>query len=171
MPVDLSQPPSAALPHPGVPEVEGVVPRWRGWTLLRAVTWFVAHPQICRHGPAASQATGNHLIWDVPALLVCQRELRHCHPIEDPSSRAIFGDQPLALERVSVRKVTPGTQLHVEGESGLQPEWLTGFDGRLSLWDIAFFSWWFGTKSQGQFSVGIHCWGVKYACSLHEGNS
>lgn len=78
MPRDLSQTPSAALltsPHLGAQEVEGVLPSWRGWTLLRAMTWFVAHPRICRHGPAASQATGNHLIWDESALLVCQREL------------------------------------------------------------------------------------------------
>lgn len=67
-------------PHLGVQEVEGVLPSWRGWTLLRAMTWFVVHPQICRHGPAASQATGNHLIWDELALLTCQRELRTVTP-------------------------------------------------------------------------------------------
>lgn len=47
---------------------------WSGWTLPRAVTWFVTHPQNCSNGPAASQATGNHLIWGCSRFASRDRE-------------------------------------------------------------------------------------------------
>lgn len=71
---------------------------WSGWTLPRAMTWFVTHPQNGSDGPTVSQATGNHLIWGCFCLAKhCQREL----PSLSPHQRLLFDSSLVGLDSES----------------------------------------------------------------------